>query len=191
MCHCCRRHFSLPSLLTPLPPATVTVSTGDQRIWTVSSSDGQPRRFREPLLSHAPPRSASFRPVRRRHRRRTSFAPAKSRVSFFYWKSVSLLRMLILAVGATEKDLARDKKSRFENVILSKIDSKFDVQAPFAAVQASFAAVQASFAAVQASFAAVQASYASNDCRPPSPRQLVMAVLAVLSLPATTGPISQ
>ncbi|WVZ13227.1 hypothetical protein V8G54_017757 [Vigna mungo] len=30
----------------------------------------------------------------------------------------------ILAVGVTEKDLARDEKSRFENVILSKIDSK-------------------------------------------------------------------
>ncbi|QCD80505.1 leucine aminopeptidase 1-like [Vigna unguiculata] len=30
----------------------------------------------------------------------------------------------ILAVGVTEKDLARDAKSRFENVILSKIDSK-------------------------------------------------------------------
>lgn len=30
----------------------------------------------------------------------------------------------ILAVGVTEKDLARDEKSRFENVILNKIDSK-------------------------------------------------------------------
>lgn len=30
----------------------------------------------------------------------------------------------ILAVGVTEKDLARDANSRFENVILSKIDSK-------------------------------------------------------------------
>ena len=30
----------------------------------------------------------------------------------------------ILAVGVTEKDLARDANSKFENVILSKIDSK-------------------------------------------------------------------
>ncbi|KOM49486.1 hypothetical protein LR48_Vigan08g031300 [Vigna angularis] len=64
------------------------------------------------------------------------------------------------------------------------------VQAPFAAVQAPFAAVQAPFAAVQAPFAAVQAPYASNNCRPPSPHQLVMAVPVVLSLPATTGPIT-
>ncbi|KOM48550.1 hypothetical protein LR48_Vigan07g225400 [Vigna angularis] len=74
-----------------------------------------------------------------------------------------LLRRSQGLVGATEKDLARDVKSRFENVILSKINSKFDVQAPFVVVQAPFAVVQAPFAVVQA-------SYASNDCRPPSPR---------------------
>ncbi|CAK8564297.1 unnamed protein product [Lathyrus sativus] len=32
----------------------------------------------------------------------------------------------ILAVGVTEKDLTRDSKSRFENLILSKIDSKLN-----------------------------------------------------------------
>jgi leucyl aminopeptidase len=32
----------------------------------------------------------------------------------------------ILAVGVTEKDLTRDAKSRFENLILNKIDSKLD-----------------------------------------------------------------
>ncbi|KOM27732.1 hypothetical protein LR48_Vigan460s000300 [Vigna angularis] len=62
--------------------------------------------------------------------------------------------------------------------------------APFAAVPRRLQLSQP-FAAVQASFAAVQALYASNYCRPSSPRQLMMAVPVVLSLPATIGPISQ
>ncbi|KOM30428.1 hypothetical protein LR48_Vigan1529s000600 [Vigna angularis] len=52
---------------------------GDLRIWTVPSSDGQPRRFREPLLSHAPPRSASFRPVPHCRRPPSEFRPMTSR----------------------------------------------------------------------------------------------------------------
>ncbi|KOM48661.1 hypothetical protein LR48_Vigan07g236500 [Vigna angularis] len=46
-------------------PATVTVSTGDQRIWTVSSSDGQPRQFQKLLLPHAPPRASDLSDLRR------------------------------------------------------------------------------------------------------------------------------
>ncbi|KOM28589.1 hypothetical protein LR48_Vigan553s001800 [Vigna angularis] len=47
------------------PPAAAAVLAGNLRIWTVSSSDGQPRRFRGPLLRHAPPRAPDLSDRRR------------------------------------------------------------------------------------------------------------------------------
>ncbi|BAT83729.1 hypothetical protein VIGAN_04093100 [Vigna angularis var. angularis] len=59
----------------PPPPATAAVLASNLRIWTVSSSDGQPCRFREPLLSHAPPRPSV---LSHHHRPLSQFRPMTS-----------------------------------------------------------------------------------------------------------------
>ncbi|KAK2358955.1 Leucyl aminopeptidase yscIV [Trifolium repens] len=82
-----------------------------------------PKRFHHStrkLMSHSQPRASTLGLTHPTNIETPKISFSATDIDVTEWKGD------ILAVGVTEKDLTRDAKSRFENLILNKIDSKLD-----------------------------------------------------------------